>query len=656
MKKLAFIIITATVYSGVLGSDLILDTQQRLEQYSQKNTPLIEAIKKKQTNKALELIKQNPLDKNQGPDDLSLFFAIAHKQPQVVEALLQSGADTCSQFGGETPLYLTVKLDLLDIAKVLLKYKANPNNDWNIVGERPLGRAILRENCPMVNLLLKNNVSPNARDANKITPLGIALRLGDRPGVKNIVTALILHGAHPNELCTEFDTPLTFATNHNLKKLVRLLLGQKIINPDQVNHFKQNPLEISVEKKYHEITELLLSHGANPHGNPLRKKNFLQIADYNCDKQSIKLLIEHGANIENYSIYEALSRGYDEVVEILKRQKAPALPKNLKKDKLHYHISCSGSHMDFNNRHTKSALFLIQEGVDLNIPNTDNKTPLYLAVEGGKNTIATALIENGASINMGIKKPGLLHLALNSNDDSMVHYLIQKGVNTHIKNHYGETPLHAATIANKHEIVSALLEKDTSQINSKDKKGNTPLHYAVHRSESITELLIEYNADPSIENNEQESPLDYAKLNKENLIPILTKKNPIKLEKTALHKAIKSYAPYSETEQLIKNNPSMINAQDKNGNTPLHLACFKSYPERIKLLLENGANPNLKNLRNETPLHIAVNHSYPSEVYKIVELLINYKACKSTKNIFKKTPLDLIEWHENNPLKELLKE
>lgn len=42
---------------------------------------------------------------------------------------------------------------------------------------------------------------------------------------------------------------------------------------------------------------------------------------------------------------------------------------------------------------------LIKNGADVNIENSDKKTPLYLAANGGFDKIVKILIENGADLN-----------------------------------------------------------------------------------------------------------------------------------------------------------------------------------------------------------------------------------------------------------------
>ncbi len=59
----------------------------------------------------------------------------------------------------------------------------------------------------------------------------------------------------------------------------------------------------------------------------------------------------------------------------------------------------------------------------------------------------------------------------------MVDYLISNGANTNVKDEYGNTPLHYASMCGNLEVVKYLINKG-ADINKKNNKGNTPLHYA----------------------------------------------------------------------------------------------------------------------------------------------------------------------------------
>jgi hypothetical protein len=53
----------------------------------------------------------------------------------------------------------------------------------------------------------------------------------------------------------------------------------------------------------------------------------------------------------------------------------------------------------------------------------------------------------------------------------------------------------------------------------------------------------------------------------------------------------------------LKNNKNNINIQDKDGDTPLHIAVFLCNYEIIKILLNNNANINLKDKYGQTAIH-----------------------------------------------------
>ena len=86
---------------------------------------------------------------------------------------------------------------------------------------------------------------------------------------------------------------------------------------------------------------------------------------------------------------------------------------------------------------------------------------------------------------------------------------------------------------------------------------------------------------------------------------------------TPLHYAADGYitGPMWDAQRQVKTIRCLleagaeINAQDKNGATPLHRAVRTRCAAAVRWLLGAGADPMLKNLRGSTPFHLAVQNT-----------------------------------------------
>ncbi len=121
--------------------------------------------------------------------------------------------------------------------------------------------------------------------------------------------------------------------------------------------------------------------------------------------------------------------------------------------------------------------------------------------------------------------------------------------------------------------------------------GDTALHLAAagHRIE-IVRLLLTAGADPNATmNHRQSSPLHYAADGSVNRI-------------CELESGTAEYG----TIQCLLEAGAEINAQDKNGASPLDRAVRMRSTSAVKCLLQCGSNPTLKNKSGSTSFHLAV--------------------------------------------------
>ncbi|XP_078422085.1 ankyrin repeat domain-containing protein 22 isoform X1 [Cetorhinus maximus] len=182
---------------------------------------------------------------------------------------------------------------------------------------------------------------------------------------------------------------------------------------------------------------------------------------------------------------------------------------------------------------------------------------------------------------MGILYSEPICQAAYENDFQQLRKLLQENnVNTQ-DGTYGDTPLIAACRAGRVEIARYLLRK-AANVNVKNKKERTCLHYAVKRRFSF---------------------LDYL------LIIILM---PVLLLGYIIMESKKS-----RNETLIKmlvNAKVDVNATDNRGNSALHYACQMKNKRIVSILTQANADPSIANKNGETPLDIATRLKFPQIV------------------------------------------
>ena len=159
--------------------------------------------------------------------------------------------------------------------------------------------------------------------------------------------------------------------------------------------------------------------------------------------------------------------------------------------------------------------------------------------------------------------------------------------------------------------------------NSKDRYGNTPLHWAAANAPTTAlPLLLAGGGDPyQINNNTGWTPLHVAAL----------------FDK-------------GDALQLLLARGGDPNLADKTGYTPLHRAVKEGYIRVVELLLAGGADPNSKNNQSETPLHRAVKEGY----IRVVELLLQHGADVHIKDVFGRAALDVPRTRGSQEIRALL--
>ncbi len=290
-----------------------------------------------------------------------------------------------------------------------------------------------------------------------------------------------------------------------------------------------------------------------------------------------------------------------------------------------------------------SVQWLIRENPDLtNSKNTDGKTPLIIALEKGRDSIAEFLLKSGADINLGTNfKTMPLHFAAFYNRLAILKILLAKGADIKAQNQQGFTALHFAAWGGHKEICSLLLEKG-AWLEATDIQKRTPLLMATQSGLSgPTELLIEKGANLRAADLNGSTVFHHAAENglTKTIEPFLTDEKAILTKdhfgRTPLYLAMAGGYKDIVYPVLTKIKPQS-DYKTAEGNTYLHAAAFGGLDSVAALLIQNGSDVNVKNVFGFTPLHIASNQSSVA----MLELLL-----KSGADVNMKTPSGKAAWH-----------
>ncbi|XP_077310299.1 ankyrin repeat domain-containing protein 22 [Lithobates pipiens] len=180
-------------------------------------------------------------------------------------------------------------------------------------------------------------------------------------------------------------------------------------------------------------------------------------------------------------------------------------------------------------------------------------------------------------------------------------------------------PICQAAYDNDLDDVELLLAEDPKNLNVKDSfGGDTPLICACRRGHiKIVSYLLSMKADVNLRNNKERTCLHYAVRKRFSFLDYLL---IIILMPVMLIGYVIMISKGKQNERLIRillHSGVDVNAADNRGNTALHYACKMKTQATIPILLEANANPYIKNKEGESPVDIAEKLKFT----KILELM-----------------------------------
>lgn len=311
---------------------------------------------------------------------------------------------------------------------------------------------------------------------------------------------------------------------------------------------------------------------------------------------------------------------------------------------------------DVNCNYVQKVRQLVDWGADVSGEDYGRWTPLHLAAEQGCCAVAKILLRHDANIEQTTNKGKTpLHIAAESARSAMVSYLLVAGANLIARSNRGHTAVYLACFQGHDETADLLLEKVVleDELGVDNNGGLSLLRVAARRGcvKVIQRIICGLGMGDSFQRMLEEKvqgrtvTFDAIKCGQGFASRLLlTKGGTVEghddLENNALHLAAER--GLTEVFQLLLDQQvADLDVTNKQGQTPIHLACMNRHEDIVTIILKHSARNMDPNLSTEgwSPLHWA---AYQNRI-DIVRLLVRSGVDVNTMSHDGKSANDLVQ-------------
>ncbi|KAL8924222.1 MAG: hypothetical protein Q9208_004186 [Pyrenodesmia sp. 3 TL-2023] len=296
----------------------------------------------------------------------------------------------------------------------------------------------------------------------------------------------------------------------------------------------------------------------------------------------------------------------------------------------HYLLGPTAIHIAVMHGQLEAAKTLLRHGALANEEGHDGRRPLHHAARIGDFNITALLLEHGARPDLPARN-GMepLHVACQSGSLKVARLLLDAGASIEAADDEGCRPLHCLALHRRDPYFAAFLVNLGCDLGSRNNQGFSPLQLAcMCGNDRVLEVLLHHDMSFGLE-QWSTMPLALAVSGNHQTVARLLLKSGAEIDRacpsshrTILHLAAESLrcdrrsgddpGGHQLVELLCKYGAA-VNAQDTNGDTPLHVVLSTSpsstaiHHQRslVKCLISRGARADIPNRDGVYPLTLA---------------------------------------------------